>query len=175
SPSVRCVGRLDKDTSGVLLLAKNRLAAARLSRQRESGVLRKEYLAIVHGVFPEEKQEDWICLPLKQETVIVPDASLVTRMSICQDGEGMQAKTHYQVLCRDKEYSLVGFWLETGRMHQIRVHMSAIGHPLFGDPLYGTGDDGGSRAALHAFRIQFLQPMTGEKIEINSFRTHMFD
>ncbi|MDY2937540.1 MAG: RluA family pseudouridine synthase, partial [Fusicatenibacter sp.] len=167
--------RLDKDTSGVLLIAKNRLAAARLSRQRESGVLRKEYLAIVHGVFPEEKQEGWICLPLKQETVIVPDASLVTRMSICQDGEGMPAKTHYQVLCRDKEYSLVGFWLETGRMHQIRVHMSAIGHPLFGDPLYGTGDDGGSRAALHAFRIQFLQPMTGEKIEINSFRTHMFD
>ncbi|MCI5649095.1 MAG: RluA family pseudouridine synthase [Fusicatenibacter sp.] len=184
SLSLRCIGRLDKDTSGLLLLAKNRLSAARLSRQRESGVLQKEYTAIVHGNFEAEKEklEDWICLPLRQETVRMQSENkntgetiLLTRMAIGIPGDGMTAKTHYQVLCQDQNYALVRFRLETGRMHQIRVHMAAIGHPLFGDPIYGTKMDGGYRAALHASRLCFDQPMTGERIEINSFRMHMFD
>lgn len=176
---LRCIGRLDKDTSGLVLLAKNQLAAARLSRQRESGGLEKEYLALVHHPFSMETQKGTIRLPMEQIPEGNPDSfdfsgKRITKMRICKEGHGLWAATHYKVVLQDPSWAVVRCRLETGRTHQIRLHMASIGHPLFGDPLYG-GNDGGSRAALHAWKLHFRQPMTGEPIQLENIRTHMFD
>ncbi len=176
---LRCIGRLDKDTSGLVLFAKNQLSAARLSRQRESGDLKKEYLALVHHPFSEEKKNGTIRLSMEQ----IPDhdpasfnrfGKRITKMQICPDGHGLRAVTHYEVVLQDASWAVVCCRLETGRTHQIRLHMASIGHTLFGDPLYGI-NDGGSRAALHAWKLHFRQPITGELIHLENIRTHMFD
>lgn len=176
---LRCIGRLDKDTSGLILFAKNQLAAARLSRQRESGLLKKEYLALVHHPFLKEAQKGIIHLSMEQIPEDDPasfdlSGKRITKMRFCPEGQGLFAVTHYEAVLQDDFWSVVRCCPETGRTHQIRLHMASIGHPLFGDPLYGI-QDGGSRAALHAWKIHFLQPMTGEPIHLENIRTHMFD
>ena len=98
----------------------------------------------------------------------------ITKMRICEEGNGLWAATHYEAVLQDPFWTVVCCRLETGRTHQIRLHMASIGHPLFGDPLYGVRD-GGTRAALHAWKLHFLQPMTGEPIDLENIRTHMFD
>ena len=164
---IRCIGRLDKDTSGTLLFAKNRLAAERLARQKEEGVFRKEYLALVNGIFPVSNRSGEICLPLAP----LPGSLMKTQVS----GNGKRALTRYEVLCSDRHCSLVLCRIETGRTHQIRVHMAAIGHPLVGDPLYGNDTHVSStRTALHAWRLYLKQPVTGEELMIESFRENMF-
>lgn len=164
---VRCIGRLDKDTSGTLLFAKNRLAAERLARQKEEGVFRKEYLALVNGIFPVSNRSGEICLPL------APLPGSLMKMQV--SGNGKRALTRYEVLCSDRHCSLVLCRIETGRTHQIRVHMAAIGHPLVGDPLYGNDTHVSStRTALHAWRLYLKQPVTGEELMIESFRENMF-
>ena len=149
---IRSVGRLDKETSGILLFAGNQVAAARLQKQREEGRLQKTYLAIVEGNFPAEYDRK----------IQVPLAVLKS--------------------CEDK--SLVQLHLETGRTHQIRVHMASLGHPLLGDTLYHenvfkedsinipgqlTGRKNSkeklfTRAALHAWKLIFYHPFTDKKI-----------
>ena len=164
---IRCIGRLDKDTSGTLLFAKNRLAAERLARQKEEGVFRKEYLALVNGIFPVSNRSGEICLPL------APLPGSLMKMQV--SGNGKRALTRYEVLCSDRHCSLVLCRIETGRTHQIRVHMAAIGHPLVGDPLYGNDTHVSStRTALHAWRLYLKQPVTGEELMIESFRENMF-
>ena len=164
---VRCIGRLDKDTSGTLLFAKNRLAAERLARQKEEGVFRKEYLALVNGIFPSSEHSGEICLP------IAPLPGSLMKMQVADNGK--RALTRYEVLCSDRHCSLVLCRIETGRTHQIRVHMAAIGHPLLGDPLYGNDTYVSStRTALHAWRLYLKQPVTGEELMMESFRENMF-
>lgn len=164
---IRCIGRLDKDTSGTLLFAKNRLAAERLARQKEEGVFRKEYLALVNGIFPVSNRSGEICLPL------APLPGSLMKMQV--SGNGKRALTRYEVLCSDRHCSLVLCRIETGRTHQIRVHMAAIGHPLLGDPLYGNDTYVSStRTALHAWRLYLKQPVTGEVLMMESFRENMF-
>ncbi len=180
---IRIFGRLDKDTSGAVLAVKNRGAAVRLERQREQGQLFKSYLAIVEGV--PEPGEGRIDKPLR------PVPGQRNRMHV--DTEGKRAVTYYTLLdevpnpegvCvngvpagytlldevpRPEKDSLVGLRLETGRTHQIRVHMASIGCPLLGDPLYGKGAvQGMERTALHAWRIHFLQPFTGEEVQVEA-------
>lgn len=164
---VRCIGRLDKDTSGTLLFAKNRLAAERLARQKEEGVFRKEYLALVNGLFSSSERSGEICLP------IAPLPGSLMKMQVADNGN--RALTRYEVLCSDRHCSLVLCRIETGRTHQIRVHMAAIGHPLLGDPLYGNDTYVSStRTALHAWRLYLKQPVTGEELMMESFRENMF-
>ena len=164
---VRCIGRLDKDTSGTLLFAKNRLAAERLARQKEDGVFRKEYLALVNGLFSSSERSGEICLP------IAPLPGSLMKMQVADNGK--RALTRYEVLCSDRHCSLVLCRIETGRTHQIRVHMAAIGHPLLGDPLYGNDTYVSStRTALHARRLYLKQPVTGEELMMESFRENMF-
>lgn len=147
----RAVNRLDMDTSGVMCIAKNSYSHARLVEQMKSGVLSRKYAAIVEGL-PEGNTVD---APIMRDSflkrIVHPD--------------GQRAVTHYRVISRYEGYSLVELSLETGRTHQIRVHMSYIGHPLLGDWLYGTEDHSlFDRQALHSKEIRLRQPVTGEEL-----------
>ncbi len=174
---LRIIGRLDKETSGVLVFARSRAAAARLQRQRREGTFIRTYLAVCEGVFREEEKSGVIDRDMEK----VPGVLMMMRT--CE--HGMRAVTHYEVLEEHQETSLVRFHIETGRTHQIRVHMAGIGHPVCGDTLYGKDagaienllhvksmpdeDAGGSRRALlHAVSVECRQPFTGENIRIVS-------
>ena len=171
---IRIVGRLDSDTSGIVIAAKNQIAAQRLALQRKEGEFHKEYLALVCGNFPSESGE------ITGRIGVVQNHPL--KMGICDGGK--EAKTHYQVRSSAGEYSLVQCTLDTGRTHQIRVHMASIGHPLINDRLCGKGErdpfaslvesrkeiqgDRHKQLGLHAGRVRFRQPFTGKIIEIES-------
>lgn len=156
---IRIFGRLDKDTSGVVLAAKNRAAATRLERQRGNGSILKSYLAITKGI--PEPANGHIHAPLG------PDPQKKKQMRVAP--EGKPAVTHYETLASGHGLALLSLRLETGRTHQIRVHMASIGCPLLGDPLYGNGAvPGMERTALHARSLSFLQPFTGEKLHVEA-------
>ncbi len=151
---VRPAGRLDKETSGVILFSKNQAAAGRLVKQRERGLFGKAYLAVAEGRFPEK--EGTIDLPLRR------DPGNACRVIVSP--EGKEAHTIYRVLEEHENGSLLSVRIETGRMHQIRVHMAASGHPLVGDPLYGRPSGRISRTALHAWKLTCRQPFTEEPL-----------
>lgn len=152
---VRPVGRLDKDTSGLLIVAKHAASAAAFDRQRQSGELSRTYLALVQGCpFPLKGSID---APLGRV-----DGSLILRQ-VRPDGD--PARTDYEVIAAGEEYSLVRLKLHTGRTHQIRVHMAYLGHPLVGDPFYGQeGLLGMKRTALHSWQIACRQPLSGGQL-----------
>lgn len=147
---IRPVNRIDKNTSGIVVFAKNEYIQESLVKQMKSGDFEKIYLAICQGQL--KKKEDTINLPIarKQDSII----------ERCIDKKGDIAITHYKVLSENESYSIIECKLETGRTHQIRVHMSAIGHPLLGDTLYGTSSLLMTRQALHAYQIKFIHPIS---------------
>lgn len=156
---IRFFGRLDQDTSGVVLAVKNRSAATRLERQREKHILYKSYLAITETI--PDPPSGKITASLAQ----APE----NRKQMCINPEGKSAVTYYETLMAKGSHALVRLRLETGRTHQIRVHMASIGCPLTGDPLYGNKTTAKiERTALHARTIHFLQPFTGEEIEVRA-------
>lgn len=144
----RAINRLDRDTSGVVLLAKDKFTAAKLAGAMEAGKIRKTYLALLCGELTEEEGEIDAFIRRKE-------ASIITREAIPSETdpmpEGAQpALTRYRVLERFPGYTLVRAFPQTGRTHQLRVHFAHIGHPIVGDTLYGTGDAPIDRQALHA-------------------------
>lgn len=161
--AVREIGRLDRDTSGLMVFAKNRITAARLSRQRQEGKLEKLYYALVWGSFVTESGE--IDFPVGE----MPGEK--NKMAVMKQGK--KAVTCYRLITggvfREKTVSLLECRLKTGRTHQIRVHMAAFGHSLVGDALYGNKkEDRDIRLCLHAGRIRFLQPFTETEIRVSA-------
>ena len=157
----RCINRLDRDTSGLTIIAKNAISAGILSAMvanKENGILR-EYLAIVKGsVSPKEGV---INAPLSRK-----NGSIIERVVDFEHGE--RAVTHYRVLYEKNGHSLISLILETGRTHQIRVHMQYLGFPLIGDYLYNPDMEHMSRQALHAHRLKFCHPITGQPMEFTA-------
>jgi len=155
---IRFVNRLDMDTSGLLIVAKNAFAQEQLQKQMKENLIVKKYLAVVDGVMDSE--QGTIDLPIG-----IVDENSVGR-AVTPDG--YPSVTHYKV----RQYlkngkTLVELTLETGRTHQIRVHMSYIGHPVTGDSLYGTAQpELIGRQALHSYYLGFRHPVTDEWIEI---------
>lgn len=146
---VRPVNRLDLNTSGLVVFAKCEYIQECLISQMKNNEFKKEYLAVCNGIF--EKKSGTINLPIARK-----ENSIIER---CISEDGQPSITHYEVLKDFDNYSLVKCSLETGRTHQIRVHMSAIGHPLLGDSLYGSISDLIDRQALHCYNLQFVHPV----------------
>ena len=163
---IRTIGRLDKDTSGLLLFGKSRSAVGLMDAQAAQGTRTKVYLALCEGEFAES--EGYVDTPIMRAF----DGNI---KRVAKDG-GDTAFTSYKVEAQYEGYALVRLSLMTGRTHQIRVHMSHIGHPLLGDPLYGNGtfthpcspDIKISRTALHASALAFNQPFAGNRIELSA-------
>jgi 23S rRNA pseudouridine1911/1915/1917 synthase len=158
----RPVNRLDRNTSGLLLIARNRTAAGRLSEAMKGGNIRKSYLAILDGEMPLGEGVIDACLHRTQESIILrevcpPDAP-----------DADPSRTEYRVLAVENGHTLVEAHPITGRTHQLRVHFAYIGHPLTGDDLYGTPSDAIARHALHARTLAFPHPVTNEILKVTA-------
>ena len=152
----RPVNRLDAGTSGLMVAARDAHVHALLCRALHTGDFERRYLAVAEGAFAE-----------KQGVVDAPIARVEgSAIKRCVSPDGQRAVTHYRVLRNNSRFSLVELTLETGRTHQIRVHMAHLGYPLAGDFLYGTEDKALiGRAALHAFHLRLTHPITGQTLE----------
>ena len=149
------VHRIDKDTSGLLMVAKNDMAHRSLAAQLKAKTNEREYVALVHGVIKEDRGT--IDAPLGRSPKDRKKQAVVA--------DGRHAVTHFKVLKRYQHYTLVSCRLATGRTHQIRVHMKYIGHPLAGDPLYGPRKTlPGNGQYLHARLLGFKHPRTGKQL-----------
>ena len=155
---IRPVNRLDKDTSGLVVFAKNEYIQECLVKQMKTNEFKKEYIAICSGKFEKKNGSINAHLSRKPNSII--------ERHISENGE--IAITHYEVIKEFDNYSVVKCILETGRTHQIRVHMSHIGHPILGDTIYGTSSPLILRQALHAYKISFIHPITKQKMEFTS-------
>lgn len=151
----RCINRLDRNTTGLLIIAKHMLSAAVLYGQMRERKIRRTYLALVKGILEEAGVID---LPIGRK-----EGSTIERKVDPEHGE--RAVTHYEPIRRGVDWTLVKCVLETGRTHQIRVHMSYMGHPLPGDFLYFPGDHTMDRYPLHSWKLSFDHPVSGERME----------
>jgi 23S rRNA pseudouridine1911/1915/1917 synthase len=163
------VHRIDKDTSGLLVVAKTDVAHEGLARQFAAHSIDRRYLAIVHGV---PKTSDGVV-----DAPLARSAANRKKIAVVEGSRGKRAVTHWRRLDVLKDAALVECRLETGRTHQVRVHMALIGHPLLGDPVYGrTGKTHGKilkelqfhRQALHAAELGFTHPVTKHRLSFNS-------
>jgi 23S rRNA pseudouridine1911/1915/1917 synthase len=151
--TIRIINRLDKDTSGLILMAKHQYAASLVIKEPIS----KKYYAIVCGKISDDGS---IELPIKRET------EEQKKRIVSDDGE--YAATDYKVISSSDDATFLEITLRTGRTHQIRVHFSAIGHPLIGDLLYGTSDDDIKRQALHCKTLEFTNKILNKRIKVDS-------
>lgn len=155
---IRVVNRLDYNTSGIVVFAKCEYIHEQFSKQMMQHIFQKEYLCIINGFL--NNSYGIIDLPIGRK-----QGSIIER---CIDKNGQKSITHYEVLKTFSDYSLVKCILETGRTHQIRVHFSAIGHPLLGDTLYGIASNLINRQALHSNKIDLIHPITKEHLSFES-------
>lgn len=154
----RCINRLDRDTTGLLILAKHMYSASLLSDMVKNRLIHREYIAIADGNVEDEGLIDAPIARTKESTI--------EREVNFESGDF--ARTHYKCLQRKNGYSLVSLKLETGRTHQIRVHMKYIGHALLGDFLYNPDYTFIGRQALHSYRLTFTHPITKEELEFTA-------
>lgn len=157
---VRLVSRLDMDTSGLIIVAKNQFAHMCLSRDMKSEDFEKSYIAVIHGKMKED--QGTIDLPIYR-----PEGDDIRRTV---DKRGQRSITHYKVIEEFKHDQLLKLILKTGRTHQIRVHLSYLDHPLYGDTLYGIEEDNRyiNRQALHAYRLKFPHPRGNKILELET-------
>mgnify|MGYP002575811040 FL=1 len=156
------VHRIDRDTTGSLVICKNDMAHRALAEQFKVHSITRKYRAICMGVLKED--EGTIHKPLAR------DPKDRKRMAVTMKGNGKDAVTHYRVLERFRNHTYIECELETGRTHQIRVHMASIGHPLLGDEIYGSGKNAYhlEGQTLHAWKLGFLHPRTLEYVEFDA-------
>lgn len=158
------IHRIDKETSGVLMFAKNIKLHSMLRQNWNTYVKTREYIAVVEGKM--EKKEDTLISFLKEN-----QNNLVYSV---KNGDGQKAVTHYRVIAENKEYSLLKVLIDTGRKNQIRVQMHELGHPILGDEKYGYTKNPLKRLGLHASKLEFLHPITGELISVEAKAPNIF-
>ena len=155
----RCINRLDHNTSGLTIVAKHMVSGNILSQAVKRRDIHREYLGIVRGHIQPESGT--ITAPLGRK-----EGSIIERIVDCENGES--AVTHYQFLEERNGHSLISLHLETGRTHQIRIHLKHLGFPLVGDSLYNPDMEFITRQALHSARLEFTHPITGRHMEFTS-------
>jgi len=155
---IRFINRLDRDTSGIVLIAKNAFGQHYVSEQMQNNEVEKLYYAIVENCFDTLSG-------VINEPIDRIDPTDIRREVIAT---GMPSITHYEVLSQNKHFAFVRLLLETGRTHQIRVHLSYIGHPIVGDSLYGQSSELISRQALHCYEVSLNSPRVNEKIVVKA-------
>jgi len=155
---IRIVNRLDRNTSGIVIFAKNEYIQECLIKQMKTNEFKKEYLAIAKGIL--ESKSGTLNFPIARK-----EGSIIER-TVSSDGDS--AITHYDVVKEFNNLSLVHIVLETGRTHQIRVHFSYIGHPILGDTLYGSPSKLINRQALHSYKITFIHPVTKKVVSLEA-------
>ena len=157
----RPVNRLDRNTSGLVLVARTRMAAARLSQSMKNGGIKKEYIAVLSGPLPSN--EGTIDTYIKREA-----ESIITR-TVCNEGEGGdRAITEYKVIFSDGRHTVVSATPVTGRTHQLRLHFAHLGAAIVGDDMYGSESEFIGRHALHARTLSFPHPNTGRELTFHS-------
>ena len=154
----RCINRLDRDTTGLLIIARHAYSASLLSSMVAKREIHREYLALATGLVPDSG--------VIEAPIARVDGSTIEREVNFETGEF--ARTHYRRLEYKNGYSLVSLKLDTGRTHQIRVHMKYIGHPLPGDFLYNPDYSVIRRQALHSYRLTFTHPITGKELQFTA-------
>lgn len=167
--TIRPVHRLDRDTTGCVLFAKSGKLQTALEKMLAEGKIHRSYEAVIVGAGSKLAEE---CPQGIIEAPIAKDVFRPNRRVVALGGQ--RAVTHFQVLKEGQSFSLLSLWLETGRTHQIRVHLAHSGYPVVGDKMYGRADKSLGRQALHAAALEFIHPLTGEKLKLRAKRPEDF-